>query len=88
MRVVSLVMVTFLGALLVLSELPNALAIDVNGRYFALGVGSRSCGDHLKFSEKRLENFTSEQWEIADVIIEHWVSGVFYRAQFLCDGHL
>ena len=82
MRVVSLIMITFLGALLVSGELSNTLAIDSNGRYFALGVGSRSCGDHLKFSEKRLENFTPEQWDIADVIIEHWVAGFFTAHNF------
>ena len=73
----------FLGALLVSGELSNTLAIDSNGQYFALGVGSRSCSDHLKFSEKRLENFTSEQWEIADVIIEHWVAGFSPRTIFM-----
>ena len=82
MRVVSLIMITFLGALLVSGELSNTLAIDSNGRYFALGVGSRSCSDHLKFSEKRLENFTPEQWDIADVIIEHWVAGFFTAHNF------
>ena len=82
MRVVSLIMITFFGALLVSGELSNTLAIDSNGRYFALGVGSRSCSDHLKFSEKRLENFTPEQWDIADVIIEHWVAGFFTAHNF------
>ena len=82
MRVVSLIMITFLSALLVSGELSNTLAIDSNGRYFALGVGSRSCSDHLKFSEKRLENFTPEQWDIADVIIEHWVAGFFTAHNF------
>ena len=82
MRVVSLIMITFLGALLVSGKLSNTLAIDSNGRYFALGVGSRSCSDHLKFSEKRLENFTPEQWDIADVIIEHWVAGFFTAHNF------
>jgi hypothetical protein len=82
MRVVLLIMITFFGALLVCGELSNTLAIDSNGRYFALGVGSRSCSDHLKFSEKRLENFTPEQYEIADVIIEHWVAGFFTAHNF------
>ena len=82
MRVVSLTMIPFLGALLVSGELSNTLAIDSNGRYFALGVGSRSCADYLKFSEKRLENFTPEQYEIADVIIEHWVAGFFTAHNF------
>ena len=77
-----LVTLGLLAVFLISGWLPNALAIDVNGRYFALGVGSRSCSDHLKFSEKRLENFTSEQWEIADVIIEHWVAGFFTGHNF------
>jgi hypothetical protein len=77
-----LVTVGLLAIFLISGWLPNARAIDANGRYFALGVGSRSCGDHLKFSEKRLENFTSEQWEIADVIIEHWVAGFFTAHNF------
>ncbi len=82
MKVGWLVMVTFLGALLISGGLSNTLAIDSNGRYFALGVGSRSCSDHLKVSEKRLENFTPEQYEIADVIIEHWVAGFFTAHNF------
>ena len=82
MRVVWLAIATFLGSLLISGEMSNTLAIDSNGRYFALGVGSRSCGDYLKFSEKRLENFTEEQYEIADKIIEHWVAGFFTAHNF------
>ena len=82
MKVGWLATVTFLGSLLISGGLSNTLAIDSNGRYFALGVGSRSCSDHLKVSEKRLENFTPEQYEIADVIIEHWVAGFFTAHNF------
>jgi hypothetical protein len=82
MRVVSLVMVTLLGAVLISGELTNTLAIDSNGRFLALGFGSRSCGDHVKFSEKRLENFTPEQYEVADKIMEHWVAGFFTAHNF------
>jgi hypothetical protein len=82
MRVVSLVMVTLLGAVLLSGELSNSLAIDSNGRFLALGFGSRSCGDHVKFSEKRLENFTPEQYEVADKIMEHWVAGFFTAHNF------
>ncbi len=82
MKVTLLVIATFLGSLLISGELSNTLAIDSNGRYFALGVGSRSCGDYVKFSEKRLENLTTEQYEIADVIIEHWVAGFFTAHNF------
>jgi hypothetical protein len=67
---------------LVSGWLTNALAIDSNGRYFALGVGSRSCADYVKYSEQKLENFTPEQYEIADKIIEHWVSGFMTAHNF------
>jgi len=77
-----LAIVTFLGSLLISGGLSTTLALDSNGRYYALGIGSRSCGDHLKFSEKRLENFTPEQYEIADVIIEHWVAGFLTAHNF------
>jgi hypothetical protein len=82
MKVVWLAIVTFLGSLLISGGLSTTLALDSNGRYYALGIGSRSCGDHLKFSEKRLENFTPEQYEIADVIIEHWVAGFLTAHNF------
>ena len=49
MRVVSLVMFILLGAVLLYGDLSNTLAIDSNGRFLALGFGSRSCGDHVKF---------------------------------------
>jgi hypothetical protein len=56
--------------------------MDANGRYFALGVGGRSCSDYVKYSEKKLENFTDEQYEIADKIIEHWVAGFMTAHNF------
>ena len=84
MRVVlsRLVAVGLLAVFLVSGWRANALAIDSNGRYFALGVGSRTCADHVKVSEKKLENFTPEQFEVADVIIEHWVSGFMTAHNF------
>jgi hypothetical protein len=82
MRVAWLAIITFLGSPLVSGGLSNTLAIDGNGRYFALGVGSRSCSDYIKYSEKRLKNFTDEQYEIADKIIEHWVAGYMTAHNF------
>ena len=82
MRVAGLAIVTFLGSLLISGGPSNTLAMDVNGRYFALGVGSRSCGDFIKFREKRVENFTTEQYEIAEVIMEHWVAGYLTAHNF------
>jgi hypothetical protein len=82
MRFVWFVIASFLGLLLVSSWPSNTLAMDINGRYFALGVGSRPCADYLKYSEKKLENFTDEQYEIADKIIEHWVAGFMTAHNF------
>ena len=65
---VSLVSMISLGSITV-------SAMDKNGRYFALGVGKRSCEDYVKFREKRLENFTPEQYEMADLVVDHWVAG-------------
>jgi hypothetical protein len=82
MRFVWFVIASFLGLLLVSGWPSNTLAMDINGRYFALGVGSRSCADYVKYSEKKLENFTDEQYEIADKIIEHWVAGFMTAHNF------
>lgn len=82
MKVAWLAIVTFLGSLLISGGLSTTLALDSNGRYYALGIGSRSCGDYIKFREKRLENLTPEQYEIADVIVEHWVAGFLTAHNF------
>jgi transcriptional regulator of NAD metabolism len=58
-------------------------AIDSSNRYFAYGVGRRSCEDYVKFREKRLETleqqhqrFTKDElYEIVDKIVEHWIAG-------------
>jgi hypothetical protein len=58
-------------------------AIDGNNRYFAYGVGQRSCEDYVKFREKRLETLEQqhprytkdELYEIVDKIVEHWIAG-------------
>jgi len=57
-------------------------AIDSNNRYFAYGVGQRSCEDYIKFREKRLETLEhheryskDELYEIVDKIVEHWIAG-------------
>lgn len=82
MGVAMSVIATVLGLILISGGLSNTLAMDSSGRYFALGVGSRSCADYLKYSEKKLENFTDEQYEIADKIIEHWVAGFMTAHNF------
>jgi hypothetical protein len=82
MKVAWLAIITFLGTLLISGGLSTTLALDSNGRYYALGMGSRSCGDYIKFREKRLENLTPEQYEIADVIVEHWMAGFLTAHNF------
>jgi len=58
-------------------------AVDRNNRYFAYGLGQRSCDDYIKFREKRLEaleqqheRYTKDElYEIVDRIVEHWIGG-------------
>jgi len=82
MKLASLTTVAFLMSLLISGALSNTLAMDSKGRYFALGAGSRSCTDYIKFREKRLENFTPEQYDITKVIVEHWVAGYLTAHNF------
>lgn len=60
----------------------RALAVDGEGEFYALGAGHRSCADYVAFREKRLENFTPEQYEVADVIFEHWIAGYMSAHNF------
>ena len=82
MRVASLATVAFLMSLLISGALSATLAMDKTGRYFALGTGSRSCTDYIKFREKRLENFTQDQYDIATVIVQHWIAGFLTAHNF------
>lgn len=58
-------------------------AIDSNNRYFAYGLGQRTCEDYVRFREKRLEalerqheRYTKEElYEIVDKVVEHWIAG-------------
>jgi hypothetical protein len=57
-------------------------AIDGNNRYFAYGLGQRTCDDYLKFRDKRLETLDQhprytkgELYEIVEKVIEHWIAG-------------
>lgn len=61
----------------------NLHAIDSSNRFFAYGVGYRTCEDYVKFREKRLDTLEQphprytkdERYEIADAIVEHWIAG-------------
>lgn len=74
----------FLAAVLVIAAASsNLYAIDSNGRYFAYGLGQRSCADYVKFREKKLDTLEQqhprytkdELYEIVDKIVEHWIAG-------------
>lgn len=67
----------------VLAVSSTLYAIDGDNRYFAYGVGQRSCEDYVEFREKRLETLQQqyqryskdELYEIVDKVIEHWIAG-------------
>ena len=64
-------------------------ASDSKGRYFAYGVGQKTCEDYVKFREKRLEvlekheRYTKDElYEIVDKIVEHWIAGFITAHDF------
>jgi len=70
-------------AFLITAEASQLYAIDSNNRYFAYGVGQRTCDDYVKFRGKRLETLErqherytkDELYEIVDKVVEHWIAG-------------
>jgi hypothetical protein len=79
-----------LGAVVLITAAGSDLyAMDGKGRYFAYGVGQRSCEDYVKFREKRLETLEQherytkdELYEIVDKIVEHWIAGFLTAHNF------
>jgi hypothetical protein len=69
--------------LLVMLATAEVYAIDSNNRYFAFGLGQRSCDDYLKFRERKLDTleqqhprFTKEElYDIVNRITEQWIAG-------------
>jgi hypothetical protein len=76
--------------LVLMASGPKLHAIDANNRYFAYGLGQRSCEDYVKFREKRLETLEQqhprytkdELYEIVDKIVEHWIAGFLTAHNF------
>ncbi len=72
-----------LGFAVVIAAAGPIYAVDLNNRYYAYGVGQRSCDDYLKFRQKKVaafeqqhERYTKDDlYEITDKIIEHWIAG-------------
>ena len=62
---------------------PRLYAIDSNNRYFAYGIGQRTCEVYVNFREKRLESLEQqhprytkdELYEIVNRIVEQWIAG-------------
>lgn len=73
----------FAAALALLIAGSMVYAVDNNNRYFAYGVGQKTCQDYVNFREKKLEpleqqhpRFTKDElYEIVDKIVEHWIAG-------------
>jgi hypothetical protein len=65
-------------------------AIDANNRYFAYGLGQRTCEDYVKVREKKFETleqdhprYTKEElYEIVDRVVEHWIAGFITAHNF------
>ena len=61
----------------------NLYAIDNNNRYFAYGLGQKTCVDYINFRERRLDALEQQHprltkdefYEIVDRIVEHWIAG-------------
>ena len=77
-------------ALVMIAAGLNLHAMDSNNRYFAYGLGQRSCEDYVKFREKRLDSLEQqhprytkdELYEIVDRIVEHWIAGFLTAHNF------
>lgn len=78
-----------LAAALVIGSAPLH-AIDSKNRYFAYGLGQRSCDDYVQFREKKLEaleqkheRYTRDElYEIVDRILENWIAGFLTAHNF------
>ena len=75
-------MIASISAIFLTAAVADLRAVDGKGRFFAYGVGQRSCEDYVKFREKKLEaleqheRYTKDElYEIVDKIVEHWIAG-------------
>jgi hypothetical protein len=81
-KIVTVLATALVGLFIASWPARESSAIDQNGRFFAYGVGQRSCEDYIKFREKRLETLEKherltkdELYEIVDKVVEHWIAG-------------
>jgi hypothetical protein len=64
-------------------------AVDSMNRYFAYGLGQRSCQDYVNLLEKKLpalegyERYSKDElYEIVDKVVEHWIAGFLTAHNF------
>ena len=61
----------------------SGYAIDSNNRYFAYGLGEKSCEDYLKFRDRKLDaleqqhpRFSKDElYDIVKRVVEQWIAG-------------
>ena len=70
------------GGFMLAAASSSVYAIDSNNRYFAYGLGQKTCDDYVKFRERKLDaleqhpRYTKEElYEIVTKVIEQWVAG-------------
>ena len=82
-RVVRKLVIGLSAGFLLVAASSRVYAIDSNNRYFAYGLGERSCEDYLKFRDRKLDaleqqnpRFSKDElYDIVNRIIEQWIAG-------------
>ena len=77
------VVIALSSALMLAASTLSVSAIDSNNRYFAYGLGQRSCDDYLKFRDRKLDTLEQqhprfskdELYDIVNRIVEQWIAG-------------
>ena len=77
------VVIALSSALMLAASTLSVYAIDTNNRYFAYGLGQRSCDDYLKFRDRKLDSLEQqhprfskdELYDIVNRIVEQWIAG-------------
>lgn len=80
----------FVVGLVIVVAISTLHAIDRNNRFFAYGIGHRSCEDYVKSREKRLETLEQEHqrytkddlYDIVNRIVEQWIAGFITAHNF------
>ena len=77
------VVIALSSALMLAASTLSVYAIDSNNRYFAYGLGQRSCDDYLKFRDRKLDTLEQqhprfskdELYDIVNRVVEQWIAG-------------